>query len=538
MFEKMRNLFRKKRPIVRNKTGLSRQRNAIFSSVFGSSHMVSGEKYEDGVSGSGTSLVFDHKGMRANVRRMMYDSPICKAIVDRFVSTVIDKGLVLESTIDADVIGITEAEAQKWTRDVEKKFNLWANSKSCHRSGTMNFYQAQKFYAFSMFRDNDVFVRMYYNDDPQLLNPLQFSFIDPNQIGEDGFTDTSGTESFEDGIKRDSKGIEVSYNVLVQTKPYTYKNVNISKQKHGRTYMLHGFIENYAGQTRGYPFLAHAIQDFNNLEDFSLAQVKKAIIQSNITIFTKPQAGENASNPMPQMSISGAGVVVQEETAPIPSAEIEEGVTYTGIPQAYFSRPGSMGVFDSKNGDELKPFANTSPSENYGSFVDAKVDYLSASVGMPIEMLKMKFNNNYSASRATLLMYWKVVEKHRQDIASDFLDSIYEMWLSEEIASGRVKVFGWNNPRIKQAWLSSRWIGSSLPNIDPLKQAKAIKENIELGLSTLERESRNHNGTDGATNRRKLAEELNELTTPPWNKNAEAEEEEKKGENDGKSSKD
>lgn len=537
MFEKMRNLFRKKRPIIRNKTGLSRQRNAIFSSVFGGSHMVSGEKYEDGVSGSGTSLVFDHKGMRANVRRMMYDSPICKAIVDRFVSTVIDKGLVLESTIDADVIGITEAEAQKWTRDVEKKFNLWANSKSCHRSGTMNFYQAQKFYAFSMFRDNDVFVRMYYNDDPQLLNPLQFSFIDPNQIGEDGFTDTSGTESFEDGIKRDSKGIEVSYNVLVQTKPYTYKNVNISKQKHGRTYMLHGFIENYAGQTRGYPFLAHAIQDFNNLEDFSLAQVKKAITQSNIAIFTKPQAGEDASNPMAQMSISGAGVVSQEETAPIPNAEIEEGVTYTGIPQADFSRPGAMGVFDSKNGDELKPFANTSPSENYGSFVDAKVDYLSASVGMPIEMLKMKFNNNYSASRATLLMYWKVVEKHRQDIASDFLDSIYEMWLSEEIASGRVKVFGWNNPRIKQAWLSSRWIGSSLPNIDPLKQAKAIKENIELGLSTLERESRNHNGTDGATNRRKLSEELKELTTPPWNKNAEAKEEEK-GENDGKSSKD
>jgi len=100
------------------------------------------------------------------------------------------------------------------------------------------------------------------------------------------------------------------------------------------------------------------------------------------------------------------------------------------------------------------------------------------------------------------------------------LNPIFEMWLSEEIAAGRISALGWNDPVLRAAWLCCQWIGSPLPNIDPGKEAKARKDNLEMNLTTGERESRNHNGSSFKDNIAKNKKGFSNMPVPPWGTNA------------------
>jgi hypothetical protein len=193
-------------------------------------------------------------------------------------------------------------------------------------------------------------------------------------------------------------------------------------------------------------------------------------------------------------------------------------VDYCVLPHAPIIQPG-IGIFNNKQGDKLKLFDGKKPSAQYDAFVTSFTASLSASMGMPIEVLLMKFNQNYSASRATLLLFWRELEMWRMEMAVDLLHPIYEMWLSEEIAAGRISAPGWSDPRLRAAWLNNSWVGSPLPDIDPARTSKARRENISLGVTNADRESRMLNGTSFESNRRKITEEYGDPPPPPWIKN-------------------
>jgi capsid protein len=305
----------------------------------------------------------------------------------------------------------------------------------------------------------------------------------------------------------------------VKTKEGGFKNVDIDATDpvSGRVFMLHGFNAEYAGQSRGYSRIGHAIQEFEKLTDFTAAQIQKAINQSNIVLYTKPSQDEDAPNPFENiLSNAGAGPASDMFGAsPAPSQDAQNVtpesllpvVTWESIPEATLTTPGSTGVFNLTRGADLKAFENTAPSDSFNVFVDAFTSYLSASTGMPIEALLMKFGQNFSASRATLIMLWRAVEMWRVEMAADYLNPIVEMWLCGEIAAGRVKAPGWSDPILRAAWMKGTWIGSAMPNIDPSKTAKATEIYLKHGLTTHDRESRTLNGSSGHANRQKLKRE-------------------------------
>jgi capsid protein len=98
------------------------------------------------------------------------------------------------------------------------------------------------------------------------------------------------------------------------------------------------------------------------------------------------------------------------------------------------------------------------------------------------------------------------------------------MWLSEEIAAGRVSAPGWTDSRLRAAWSSHRFHGAGMPNIDPEKTGKAAKEYLSMGATTLEDVAIEYNDSDAEANRIKLREEiasLREIGPMPWNSSTE-----------------
>jgi capsid protein len=520
----------------------SKQVNSFVSSIksyfsggsygrgFYSDGSAGGAKWSYGLSASGRTKIIDHRELRQNARDAYSESMEARGIINRLADNIVDTGLVLEATPEVNILGITPEEGETWAADVKRRHNLWAQSKKQHRSGTLNFYQAQRLYEISQQRDNDIFVRFYYSNKRDLQNPLQYEFIDPNQIRGYALTTTDIQYFCEDGIVRNPDGTEKAYKVWIKDPKNDgqYKDVTIPRigEKSKRIMMIHGFSPEYPGQGRGFSLIGFAIQELENITDFSSAIIKKAINQSNLILSVENQQQDpgNAFEPVIQdRSTSAIGVPATEASQEIIN-ELSRDVKVCPLPEAGLDTPGSTMVLGNEQGDIVKLLDTKAPADNFKEFISTFTERLAAAAGIPQEVVLMKFSNNYSASRATLILFWKVVQIWRMEMATDFLNPSYESWLSGEIAAGRIFAPGFADPVLKAAWLSCKWMGTSLPNIDPGKDAKARMDNLEMNLTTLEREARDLNGSDIKTNIEKNKKTFEDLPKPPWSGSAIAEE--------------
>ncbi len=480
-----------------------------------------GAKTSGGLSSSRLVTLHNHFELRQNARDMMYDSPECRALVTSAVDNIVDVGMKLKPTPIPEILNITPEAAEEWAENVSLRFHMWANSKKSDRSRTNTYYQNQRLYQLFKQRDGDVFVRLYYNREKDLFNPLQIEFIDPNQIRGTEYTSTYSQSGIDDGIIRDGSGRETGYkiwNYSSETGKYSETTIPAVGEKSGRIFMLHGYNPEYAGQGRGYSPLSHILHEFEKITDFRLSTIQKAINQASF-IGAVENEEKDPSNPLAGRV---AGPIKEYGSYPTPS-ETASNVTpdstqpivnWEAMPEATITQPGSVMIGNLRRGDKIKYLQDTSPSAQFDAFVGSFFSSIAASTGWSIETVLKKFNNNYSASRATLILCWRVANIQRLEQNSDFDNPVYEMWLSEEIAAGRISAPGFSDPLIKAAWLNAEWSGSTMPNIDPAKTAQADLAYVQMGAHTLDDVARNYNGSSGKANRAKLKRQWEELPEP------------------------
>jgi capsid protein len=505
--------------------------NAFYTRYSGGSYgrRTDGAKMPGGLSNSGMARVFDHAKLRRNVRDAMYDSVEAHAIAHRMSDIVVDVGLKIKLEPNIELLGISESVAGEWSRINSSRFNMWLQSKDFTTDGNNNGYQSQWLYALSQQRDNDMYTRIHYSDDPDLMSPIQIQSIDPDQVMMYGFTPTYGlqpskkhTRETKAGIVYDEAGAEKEYNIIVDTKE-GYKQITIPrKTDEGRILMLHGFRAEYAGQRQGYPLYTHLLQELENITDLKASHLQKAINQSTFGFYTKPSKDSHASGGIADIANADAGVVedfLGADEIDGMSSEEQMAFALNILPEVSIRQPGSVWNTTLGPGEDMRAVEQTAPADKFAEFADNLISYMSASAGMPIEVLLMKFGENYSASRATLVLLWRICNMWRAEMASDYLNPIFQMWLAEEIAAGRTTAPGWQDPRLRAAWCKCRWIGTPIPTINPKDEAAAAKERANLGHETLADGALSYNGSDAAANRAKLRKEIPGLAIGPWSTN-------------------
>lgn len=222
---------------------------------------------------------------------------------------------------------------------------------------------------------------------------------------------------------------------------------------------------------------------------YTEAEVLAAVINGLFTVFIEK---ESASDDVPfGESIPEEMQVDQEDENSIELA------------------PGA--VIDLGEGEKANMVNPGRPNPNFDPFVIAVLKQIGAALEIPYEILIMAFSSNYSASRAAILEFFKVVKMYRAWFVADFCQPIYEEWLSEAVAKGRIKAPGFfTDPIIKDAYCSAEWTGPSAGQLDPTKEVEAAEKRVQGGYSTREREARELTGTDFYKNikQRKREEEL------------------------------
>jgi len=441
-------------------------------------------------------------------REACFDQPSANSLVTRKVDIVVNTGITIVPIPDWEAIGITKEEAREWSRPIEKRFNRWALSKEVSRDWQNNFYQLQRMALTGQIRDGEYFVRFYYSKNQKLQNPLQLQIIDPNQINGTGIVTTIGDNAMYtvgDGINRDEGGKEIEYSVIVwDYKKHESKIVIVpaAGPKSKRVMMIHGFRQVYPGQGRGLSEIFSSLQWLQKITDLSDAEIQRAIIQASIALYVKPPEDRPAGNPLTSVKTS----FNSDDEEPEENIDSCNGISYNNIGHDILKAPG-IGVFGLQAGEDLKSLDFNRAAADFVAFRNSIMQILASSSGMPLEVLEMNFKNNYSASQGAIILAYQIAKQWIMELVSDLLSHVYEMWLVGEIAAGRAACPGWNDPRIKAAWLNASWVGNPIPAIDKLKEAKARLENINLGLTTRERESRNLNGSNFDDNAARLQEE-------------------------------
>jgi capsid protein len=466
------------------------------------------------------------------VRTLSHNSLQLQSLIDSDRNTVVGQGLNLSPEPRFQILGIDPKIAEEWSSDTAQRFELWCMDRRASRNGMYNFFQAQRLMQTCKNRDGELLVHLSYDNDPTLLSPLRFQILDPSQIREQGFTSAGTGLSLDthskEGIIRNRDGEAVAYKV------WSNNSLGIPEMKTiprigrgGRIMMLHAFDGlDYAGQLRGISSFATCVQELEQILDYTLAEVNKATNQSNIIFTGESDTDEPFEPPWKNMSGNGAGPIPPHvkqygtDPDPDPNAQnvTEESLepVYIEIPHTSLDKPGSAAVFMPKGRQKLKPFQNTAPSTQFNTFVDAMFKYIAASRGQSIETTLMQFNQNYSGSRATLILVWRIAVQRRWELDYYILGPMYEMWLAEEIAAGRRSCPGWADPRLRAAWIAHKFTGQPMPNIDPLKTAQSNKMAVELGSTTLEEAAQEYNDSDYESNCIKNTEAYKNHPAPPW----------------------
>lgn len=440
--------------------------------------------------------------LRQRSRDLYMGAPLATSAIKTNRTNIVGSGLKLKSRIDYEYLGLTQEKADKWERNVEREFAIWSNSFFCDTLRLNNFYELQQIALLSWLMNGDTFALIKYDKQTNYMPyGLRIHLIEadrvstPDNMINQGVGKAENGNKILNGVEIDNNGGIVAYYICNQYPNSTINNgkkewvrVEAIGERTGNPNILHIMESERCEQYRGVPYLAPVIESLKQITRYTEAELTAAVITGFFTAFIKSE-GNTSMNPLE--------VSIPEEDQ-IDSSEL-----------SYELGPGTINVL--RPGEDVVIADPKRPSSNFDSFVSSLAKYIGAALEIPYELLTKSFMASYSASRAALLEAWKAFKMRRAWFANDFCQPIYEIWLAEAVAKGRISAPGFfNDISIRKAWCGAEWTGPAPGQIDPVKEVEAAIKRIGQGISTREKETTELTGSDWDKNIIQLQRE-NEL---------------------------
>lgn len=120
---------------------------------------------------------------------------------------------------------------------------------------------------------------------------------------------------------------------------------------------------------------------------------------------------------------------------------------------------------------------------------------------------------------------------YRDWFAASFCQPVYEEWLSEAVAKGRLNMPGFfQDTAIRKAYTACTWNGPARTNLNPVQEVVAAIERVNAGFSTAQEETAQMTGGNYARN---MAKRIAEAEMRRMVDNIRSEEQGKGGQSNG-----
>jgi lambda family phage portal protein len=434
--------------------------------------------------------------LRNRCRDLYMNAPLGRAAIQTTRTNVVGSGLKLKSRIDFEFLGLTAEEADEWEQNVEREFALWADDVQCDALKINNFWEMQQLAQLTWLQSGDGFALLkQVKPSPFMPYGLRVHIIEADRVSTpntfanaiaDGIHTIEGIapngNRVISGVEIDESGAVVAY-YIVNRYPQSFYLFNNNTQLEwtrveafgnltGRPNILHLMESERPEQRRGVPFLTPVIEPLKQLTRYTEAELMAAVITGMFTVFIK---SDGNTNEIPLGSM-------------IPTEQ-----QVTSDPSAYELGNGAINVL--QPGESVETANPGRPNTAFDGFVNALSRYIGAALEIPQELLQKSFQSSYSAARAALLEAWKMFKMRRDWISNDFCQPIYNEWLAQAVAMGRIKAPRFfDDPIIRKAWSGAEWNGPAAGQLDPVKEANGAILRVNNGLSTREQETMEING--------------------------------------------
>lgn len=408
----------------------------------------------------------DLPNLRARSRDLIRNMPLATGAISTVVTNVIGDGLVLKSTVNREVLGLTPEQAEDWQRAAEREFAIWA--KRPDFTSRLNFDEMQALALRAVLESGDLFVARRRRTDRADTYGLKLQMIEADRVSNEA--GRQNKIDMVDGIEMDTDGVPVAYWISSchpddtnYGKKRSWRRFALGSTLTGTPLILHLYDQKRPEQARGVPYLAPVIEAIKQLGDYAEAEIRAAVISAMFTVFVKPQALEGDSD---------SSFIGHNDSSANVDADTEIQL-------------GNGAIVDLAPGEDVTFADPKRPNTAFEAFTVAFTRHIGAALDLPFEVLVKHFTASYSASRAALEMAWQFFRSRRSWMAWKFCQPVYEWLITEAIATGRLQAPGYfTDPIVREAWLGSDWIGPSRIQLDPLKEANADKVDLEMGTKT------------------------------------------------------
>lgn len=450
------------------------------------------------------------------------NTPIGAAAIGTSTLNAVGTGLTLFPRLKYRILGISPDEAREWSRRVRQEFEMWASSKDCDIYRRNNFYDLQYLAYTAYLTDGDAFalfrrqkptpwmpysLRLQVLEANRVSNPLLSGNTAPYGLSSVEMRNTRNGNRIVSGVEVNDDGAIAAYWVSNKV-PFDrldidgiveWQRVEAFGARTGMPNILQICHDVRADQFRGVPYLAPVIETLKQVSRYTTAELASAIVKTFFSLFftqnaTNMDVGDVLGNPYG----SYEGSETEGERAPI----VDVGEYALGA--------GTLNALP--KGVDVKAVDASNAQSTFKPFLDELIKQVGAALNIPSEVLTKAFTSSYSASRAALLQAWDEFKARRVWFSRDFCQPVYEAWLTEAVATGRIDAPGFfDDPLIRNAWCNAEWFGPAMSILDPMKDVTGSHLRVLYGLSTREREAAEMTGSDYEDNLAQLAYEKDKM---------------------------
>ncbi len=417
-----------------------------------------------------SEISYDLPELQRRSRDAIRNFALARGVINTKVTNVISTGIHPHPCVDYQRLGISEDQANILNRQIKDEFALFAEGQDFDISGNNNFYQVQSVLYRAVLEAGNVLSLIFNKDRRNNPYSTRVQLIEGDLLSNKDYA--INTDNLTDGIERNESGEVIRYHFLqnylntpkLTDKRNTWRTVEKFGANTGLQNVVHLFHQTRPGQHKGIPELTSVIYLLKQLDKYTTATIDAAILASEVAVFVTSADGSTSL-----MGDSDSGDKKNEYTSKGTQAvNLAEGETVE------FNNP-------------------TYPSANFDQFIISILKQISSATEVPVELLVKSFAASYAASRVNMLDFAKLVFRDRKFVVTDFCMPVYERFMFELAASGRVPLPGYlssPDPIVKMAYLKTNWVGShTSTSINPLQEMNAVKIAHELGMVTMRDET-------------------------------------------------
>ena len=363
----------------------------------------------------------------------------------------------------------TEKDTRR-NRVLETAWRQWCRADTCDVAGRLNFHGFEMMIAGALPESGEALIRIVRQPMGKGRVPLALELIEAHQLDEEksGVSDRAGHE-WRLGVEINNWGRPTRYAILTRHPGDVELGLNKrgAQEKHmliDAADIIHVFMPERIGASRGVPWLASVITTVHNLSEYEKAHWTRKRVQAASLGWIRTPDGELIGD------------------------AVENGQRLIN------TEPGSWNYLEPGQ-DPVAP--NFGPDDGqYENVVRNLTRRFSSGFGCSYATISKDFSDaNYSSMRTSVLEdrdHWRVVQSA---IVELFHQRVFEEWLRAAMLVGVLPSPTFNDYWTKpERYNAPRWQARSWDWVDPVKDLKAVEIARKLMLESHSQQIANYNG--------------------------------------------